>query len=126
MEFPKLKTGAVAQYPARGGIRFINQSLRFIDGTEQRYRDSVGPLRHWEIRLSQLDEGEMAAIEAFFEAHEGAALSFSFTDPWTGRLYPDCSLELDGLEFTSLGEMSGETSLIVVENGSVTCSYTRS
>jgi hypothetical protein len=37
--FPKLKTNAVAQYPASKTARYQNQALRFLDGTEQRYRD---------------------------------------------------------------------------------------
>ena len=36
--FPQLKTSAVAQYPARRTAIFRNQSVRFLDGREQRYR----------------------------------------------------------------------------------------
>ena len=116
--FPSLKTGAVAQYPATRRIRYQNQALRFLDGTEQRYRDSEGPLRRWEIRLSQLDEGEMAAFEEFFTANQGAFGSFAFTDPSDGATYPDCSLESDALDLLAAAEMSGATSLTVIENRS--------
>ncbi|MBZ5623799.1 MAG: DUF2460 domain-containing protein [Acidobacteriia bacterium] len=114
--FPSLKTNAVAQYPATKGLRFQNQTLRFLDGTEQRYRDSAGPLHRWAIRLNQLDEGEMAALETFFVTSEGAFASFAFTDPWDGRVYANCSLETDGLDLTAVAEMSGGTSLTVMEN----------
>ena len=52
---------------------------------EQRYRDSAGARLEWEIQLSELDEGELAAIEEFFLANQGAFGSFSFTDPWDGH-----------------------------------------
>jgi len=34
--FPTLKTSAVAQYPATKAVKFQNQVMRFVDGTEQR------------------------------------------------------------------------------------------
>jgi hypothetical protein len=114
--FPTLKTGAVTQYPARRRVSYQNQALRFLDGTEQRYRDSAGPLHRWEIRLSELDEGEMAALEAFLIANQGSFATFSFTDPWDGTVYPNCSLASDELDLTAAGEMLGSTNLTVVEN----------
>ena len=62
--FPILKTTAVAQYPAMRYVQFRNQTVRFVDGTEQRYRDASGPLHRWGIQLSELDESEIAAVEA--------------------------------------------------------------
>jgi hypothetical protein len=114
--FPKLKTGAVAQYPAKRSIRFQNQTLRFLDGQAQRYRDAGRGLLLWEIRLDQLDEGEQAAVEDFFSQNQGAFGSFAFTDPHDGRVYATCSLESDGLEVAALSEMHGSTTLTVVEN----------
>ncbi|MBZ5724877.1 MAG: DUF2460 domain-containing protein [Acidobacteriia bacterium] len=114
--FPKLKTSAVAQYPATKSVRFQNQTLRFVDGAEQRYRDSAGPLHQWEIRLEELDESEMAAIEEFFAANQGRLGSFAFTDPWDGHAYANCSLASDELTLRALAEMRGKTSLIVSEN----------
>jgi hypothetical protein len=114
--FPTLKTAAVAQYPATKVLRFQNQALRFLDGTEQRYRDAAGPLHRWQISLSLLDEGEMAALDAFFAANQGAFGSFAFTDPWDGTVYANCSLASDEFDATSLAEMSATTSLTVMEN----------
>jgi hypothetical protein len=114
--FPKLKTNAVAQYPATKGLRFQNQVLRFVDGTEQRYRDAPGPLHQWAIRLSQLDEGEMAAMERFFAANQGRFGSFAFTDPWDNSQYANCSLAGDGMDLTAVGPLQGNTTLTVVEN----------
>jgi hypothetical protein len=114
--FPVLKTDAVAQYPARRVVRFQNEVLRFVDGTEQRYRDCAGPLHRWEIRLDQLDEAESAALNGFFAACQGSFESFEFTDPWNGQVYGDCSLKTDGMEVTVVAEMKGRTVLTVVEN----------
>jgi hypothetical protein len=113
--FPSMKTSAVAQYPARRRVRYRNDAVRFVDGTEQRYRDSEGPLHEWEIRLELLDEGELSAIEEFFAANQGAFGTFSFTDPWSGQVYENCSLAADGIAMTASGEMRGATSLVVQE-----------
>jgi len=114
--FPILKTGAVAQYPASKSVRFQNQTVRFLDGTEQRYRDGAGPLHQWIIRLTELDENEMAAFEQFFEDNQGRLGNFAFTDPWDGTQYANCSLANDDLISGSAAEMRRKTSLTVVEN----------
>jgi hypothetical protein len=116
--FPQLKTSAVTQYPALKSLRFQNEALRFLDGSEQRYRDAAGVLHQWVIRLSELDETEMAAFQQFFEDAQGRLGSFAFTDPWDGTQYPDCSLASDDMEWLSAAEMRGRTSLTVVENRS--------
>jgi hypothetical protein len=92
MIFPHLRTNAVAQYPARRGMAFRNETVRFLDGREQRYRDSAGPLHRWEVLLERLDEGEVARIADFFAANEGAFGEFAFTDPLDGHVYPHCSV----------------------------------
>jgi len=104
------------QYPATKAIRFANQIVRFVDGSEQRYRDGAGPLHQWVIRLSELDETEMAALEQFFESNQGSFGSFSFTDPWDNQTYTNCSLAADTMNLTSADEMSGGTTVTVREN----------
>jgi hypothetical protein len=116
--FPKLKTGAVMQYPGVRRLRFAGQVVRFVDGGEQRYRDYGTPLRSWEIRLDLLEEGELADLEEFFLANQGQAGSFSFVDPWSGTEYPDCSVDQDTFALVLEGELRGATSLVVRENRS--------
>src|SRR6187397_3133336 len=94
-DFPQLRTGAVAQYPSQREIGFQTNITRFIDGTEQRSRSVKGPAPRWMIRMSQINAEEMAVLEEFFESTRGQFGSFSFTDPWDGTEYPDCSLETD-------------------------------
>jgi hypothetical protein len=113
--FPKLKTGAVAQYPATRALEFKTECVRFVDGTEQRYRDSEAALRRWEIDLTHLDEAELSAIEQFFATVQGSFARFEFLDPWDGTSYPNCSLDADSLDLTFTGEMNGATQLVVVE-----------
>src|SRR5437763_14680053 len=114
--FPRLKTGAIAQYPVTGREQFQNQTVRFVDGTEQRYRDSAGTRLEWELQLSQLDEGELAAIEEFYLSNQGSFGSFSFTDPWDGREYENCSMAADGLTLATLEQMRASTRVTVVRN----------
>ena len=114
--FPKLKTNAIAQYPVSRREQFQNQTVRFVDGSEQRYRDSGGARMQWEIQFSDLDEGELAAIEEFFLASQGAFGSFSFTDPCDGHVYDNCSVSADTLTLLTEGEMRGSTKLTVVRN----------
>lgn len=116
MDFPKLKSGAVTQYPSQRGIEYRTEVLRFVDGGEQRYRESAGPRRRWSIRLDLLDDREAAAVETFFRAERGRKENFSFTDPWSGVAYSSCSLGSDELEMEWRGEGRCRTALIVVEN----------
>src|SRR5437588_187337 len=97
MNFPVLKTGAVAQYPITRERRLGNQWLRFVDGTHQRYRDSAGARLRWAIRLDYVDltDDEAAMLEEFFGATEGSLNEFTFLDPagnllaWSGKLDAD-------------------------------------
>jgi hypothetical protein len=116
VEFPKLGTGTVAQYPAQRGVRFQTEVLRFIDGTEQRFPQLKRSVHRWAIRLDLLTEQEVASMQSFFVAAKGRQGSFAFTDPWDGSSYPNCSLEADVMDATWLGEMNGSTSLVVREN----------
>ncbi|MGD0048631.1 MAG: DUF2460 domain-containing protein [Bryobacteraceae bacterium] len=114
--FPTLKTSAVAQYPASKLVTFQNQVVRFVDGSEQRYRDCAGPLHQWVIRLNELDETEMAALEQFLASNQGSFGSFFFTDPWSNQTYTNCSFADDVIGLTSVEEMHGQTSVTVREN----------
>ena len=113
--FPPLKTNAVMQYPAKKTVQFRNQALRFVDGTEQRYRDSASALHSWTIQLTELDEGELAAIEDFFEQNQGQAVTFSFMDPWDGTIYNSCSIQSGDLTLEATAEMRGQTALTIIE-----------
>ena len=114
--FPLLKTGAVLQYPATRVIQNSTCVLRFLDGTEQRFREYQSAVRKWMVRLDLLDESEMAAVEEFFVTQQGPLGTFSFTDPWDGTTHPNCSLEGDAVPLELRDLMRGRTALVVREN----------
>jgi hypothetical protein len=114
--FPTLKTGAVMQYPGKRTLQFSTDVVRFLDGTEQRYRDYPALLHRWTIQLDLLDESELAAYDQFFVSNQGSFGSFSFTDPWDGTVYASCSLATDTFGFKVTGEMRGATTVTVCEN----------
>jgi hypothetical protein len=114
--FPALKTGVVAQYGSSRTRRFSTQVFRFLDGSEQRFQEFGAPLRRWTIRLSLLDEAEMAVLESFFETQGGRAGTFAFPDPWDGTVYANCSFDDDQLAMQFAGQARGTASVTVKEN----------
>jgi len=115
-DFPLLKTGAVAQYPASRAIEFSTHVTEFVDGSTQRHRDQAQGLRRWVIRLEALEEGELRQIERFFVEQQGRYGSFRFVDPWDGVAYADCSFE-DDVEWSELTrEGAGRTSVTIRQN----------
>lgn len=81
-------------------------------------RNSPSMLHRWEIQLEQLDEQELRSLENFFSSNNGAAGIFSFSDPTTQLVYPNCSLVDDSMDLTYLGELSSRTLLRIQENRS--------
>ena len=111
--FPLLKTGAVAQYPLDRGVRFSTQAVRFMDGSQQRFRLIGTGLRRWTLKLDQLDEQELAAVIAFVE-QQGSAV-FAFTDPVTGDNAATCLISGEQFEAIMNREMSGKTTFVIEE-----------
>jgi hypothetical protein len=116
MEFPKLKTGAVAQYPSHKQIAFRTMVARFIDGSEQRFRQVKGPAHRWAIQMSRISAAEMAALEDFFEAAQGQFGNFTFVDPWDGAEYTDCSFDEDFFGASAETEWRWASQLIIRNN----------
>ena len=115
-DFPLLKTSAVTQYPSSRSTEFSTGVLRFLDGSEQRYRQMRQPVRKWVLRLSEVGEDELFEIEDFFTSRQGQSGSFAFTDPWDGTIYPDCSFEQDELDLRLMGEGRTAATLIIRNN----------
>lgn len=114
--FPLLKTGAVTQYPASVIQQYGTDLVIFLDGTEQRNRRLPGPAKRWVIDLSQLDDDEARRVEAFFLSQSGSYGSFSFSDPWSGTTYTDCSFEEDVLVLRFEAQDRAQLRLTVLEN----------
>lgn len=116
--FPVLQSGAVAQYPLERQVRTATHVVRFLDGSEQKYRGLAGPLHAWRVRLDLLSDVERDAIDAFFAAQQGEAQTFAFTDPWDGVVYPNCRLGAGTIVNLELKEMQSRTAIEILENHS--------
>ncbi len=113
--FPTLRTGAVAQYPLDRAVRFQTQSVRFVDGSRQRFRLYGAGLRRWTIRLDLLDEQELAAVTAFTE-QQGTAV-FPFTDPVTGDHVANCIISNQAYAAGMSDEFNANVTLEIEEVG---------
>ena len=113
MIFPALKTGAVAQFPLGRSVRYSTQAVRFMDGSQQKFRLNGYGLRRWTVKLDQLDETELSALIDFVDA-QGSA-TFSFTDPTTGSAVANCVIGGEQFDATLTGEMIGQASIVIEE-----------
>lgn len=98
MTFPKLKTGAVAQYPARKKIVYRTEVLRFVDGVEQRYRLAGRAQRRWSFVVRCVDESEAGLLQQLYRGVQGGHGTFDFEDPWDGVSREGCSFVRDDFE----------------------------
>jgi hypothetical protein len=112
--FPRLKTGAVAQYPARREFQFSSVVQRYLDNSEQRYRDRGVFRQRWAIELSKLNEEELSRIVNFFIEQEGRFGTFDFEDPWTGTVTTGCRFENDRLPLLSNDELDSEAQITIL------------
>jgi hypothetical protein len=114
--FPKLQTGAVAQYPAGRRTVFSTWIGQFVGGGEQRCREYPSALRRWLIDLRMLTSREVSALREFFLSEQGRAGLFEFEDPWDSTVFENCSFESDACEIRWEGEQMGRTRLIIRQN----------
>jgi hypothetical protein len=111
--FPTLKTGANAQYPLESTLRFSTQAVRFLDGSQQRFRLYGAGLRRWNVQLDQLDERELSALIGFVETQ--GSMPFSFTDPVTGAAVSNCAIAGGRFQAGMSREMCGQGVLTIEE-----------
>jgi len=113
--FPKLKTGVVAQYPAVREQRYATEVHRFLDASEQRYRDLAAGRKRWTIHLQQLDETETARLLCFFAEQQGRLGLFEFEDPFSGAVVAQCRFADDRISILEECESRCELRLTVEE-----------
>lgn len=116
-EFPRLKTGAVTQYPAESGVQRRTVVRRFLDGSEQRFPELRGVSRRWVVRLRQLTPEEAREIALFFEDRQGRYGEFSFVDPDSGVTYEGCRFEDDNSAWSAEGENDHSMTLVIRKDG---------
>lgn len=115
-DFPVLRSGAITQYPFQSAIECRTRVLRFVDGSEQRFRVSGAPAHQWAVHLDLLTEDEAAKIDEFFELQRGRNGDFRFVDPNDGKEYLHCSLDHDEWRMEQASEGRGNSVLVVKEN----------
>jgi hypothetical protein len=113
--FPRLKSGAVLQYPSQRALTQPVRVLRFLDGQEQRYALEKAPRRRWLVQFDLLDDREAAALEEFVKAQALSGGTFGFEDPWSGSIYPKCRISGDGIELQGTGEDRNRAQVEIVE-----------
>ena len=113
--FPVLSTGAVTQYPLGVAIEQGTQVIRFLDGSDQRFRTRGRILRRWQIHLDLLKENEIEALEEFFRSQLGGYSAFIFPDPYSGSGIPNCIFGADAFLSDYEGVDASATSFWVVE-----------
>ncbi len=113
--FPALSSGAVAQYPLPAYVTQTTQVIRFLNGSDQRCVVRARPVRWWVIKLSLLNDAELAQLEGFFMAQQGAFGLFDFPDPVSGQTIANCRLATSELSTLYDAADQGSTELTVME-----------
>lgn len=115
-EFPRLRTGAYAQFPAASEVRFSTHVMRFADGAEQRFRQLGAGKRSWQIALNRLTTEETARLRQFFLDRQGGAGTFTFTDPWDESVHEGCRFESDAFTAFFDEENRGRTAIRITKD----------
>src|SRR5579862_4638260 len=79
--FPQLSSGATGQFPItrqRDTKTVMNQS---IQSYEVKLADPGAATTQWHLAFEEMNDQELAALEALFQAAEGSLTSFTFLDP---------------------------------------------
>src|SRR5271157_5641574 len=88
--FPVLDSGAIAQYPLPAYVARTTQVIRFLDGSDQRCIVRARLVRWWVVKLSLLNDSELALLESFFTEQQGSFGLFDFPDPFSGQTIANC------------------------------------
>ena len=116
-DFPQLNTGAIMQYPAARRTNFLTAVTRFVDGSEQRFRQFPKPVTFWVIQLHLLAQNELERLQKFYIDNQGSAGSFRFVDPWDSSVYPDCSFVEETFTWQLAEESRAQTVMTIRNNG---------
>jgi hypothetical protein len=101
--FPRLKSGAVLQYPTERRLKHPVRILPFVDGGEQRYPLFNKPRRRWVVSMDLLDDQEAGRVDEFVRSQAALGEVFQFEDPWDGTLHEKCRLKGAGVDLQCTG-----------------------
>ncbi|MGB9604885.1 MAG: DUF2460 domain-containing protein [Bryobacteraceae bacterium] len=99
-------------------VEYRNEVLRFLDGSEQRYRQARGPLKQWVLNFGAIEDEEARRLVNFFEGQQGRVGSFAFEDPWEKTTNPNCSLVNDEVRLELENEGRARVRVVIRENPS--------
>lgn len=107
--FPQLSSGALTQYPIKRIKSLHTAGYMAEDGTKIMYFDPNGSSLTWQLSYSGLNQDEVNALEALFEACGGQFGSFTFVDPVANLLgaqwLVDPSITAVGTLYTNTGNV---------------------
>lgn len=105
--FPQLSSGAMTQYPIKRVKSVHTAGYMAEDGTKIMYFDPDGSTLTWQLSYSGLNQNEVNALEALFEACCGQFHGFTFVDPIANLLGPqwlaDPTISVSGTVYTNSG-----------------------
>ena len=84
--FPQLSSGAVAQFPFEGEVRFRTALNELPDGSEISFNDPDFEQRRWLLRFEELSEAEWQSLRDLFEVCEGRLKTFTLAAPGANLL----------------------------------------
>jgi hypothetical protein len=113
--FPLLSSGAVAQYSLPVVTGQAVQTIRFLDGADQRYLIQGRTFRQWEIQLTLLKDSEIAQLQTFFDEQQGDYGLFDFPDPISGETISNCRFLIPEMTCSYEGVGASSTILYVTE-----------
>lgn len=99
MEFPLLISGELVQSSAVRSDSAQHREYFFEGYSRQAQRHTSVDQRLWRLNYANLSPAEAMRLRAFFEALPVDG-EFSFTDPWTTTVYPNCRLASPALSLT--------------------------
>ncbi len=79
--YPQLSTGSVSQFPVRRGSQMRTIANQLASGYTIRMADTGTQKVQWQLRYTDLTDGERSSIETLFNAAEGQLNTFTFLDP---------------------------------------------
>lgn len=99
--YPNLGVGTISMYPVTKDFIIPAKVVRFLDDTEQRWVS--GPIRNsWVIQNGHINWSDVMTLQTFFNTQKGA-FDTSWTFPFEGTNYTNCTFEDDGFTYTEIG-----------------------
>ncbi|MBL8179952.1 MAG: hypothetical protein JNK48_35055 [Bryobacterales bacterium] len=115
---PIEQTNSPAEYPLHATKRFHNSSIRFLDGTEQRFRARHQPSMIWQLQYRNQNPGEMAAWMPFLDGALGSQSVFDFIDPVGMTVHSGSRMAANDVEVEQVGVHRADIAIAIRNEGS--------